>query len=63
MNYARERYVIPLRSLPAGSSTAGIHKIAVGATTSQGGLSLFQGAATGREKNQASWPVALLESP
>lgn len=52
--------MISLRSLPAGSSTVGIHKIAVNATTSQGGLSLFQGPATVREKDQASWPVALL---
>lgn len=49
-----------LRSLPAGSSTVGIQKIAVNATTSEGVLSLFQGPATGREKDQDSWIVALL---
>lgn len=55
MNWARKRQVTSLRSLPAGSSTAGIQKTAV-----NGVLSLFQGPATGREKDQDSWTVALL---
>lgn len=52
--------MISLGSLPAGSSTAGIHKLAVNATTSRGGPSGFQGLATDREKDEDSWTVALL---
>lgn len=38
----------------------GVHKLAVNATTSQGGPSSFQGLATDREKDEDSWTVALL---